>query len=124
MPIYLVKEKSLIGNRIYEAGEMAEYDGFPAENLEPTCPEGEGKRLEYVESNKARIALMLEQNPSGVGDPAAFLAAFVKAQADASASQAQQISDAVAKALSAVFPTGVPVKGPVKLPEVPAETLV
>lgn len=117
MPKYKVLEKSLIGNEIYEAGQIAEYDGLPSENLEPLDDEGRAKKAEYEESNQARIAKLIEQNPSGVGDPAAFLAAFVKIQAEASATQAQQIADAVAQAISALLPNGIPVKGSVKLPE-------
>lgn len=59
---YLVKEKSLIGNQIFEAGEKAFYDGLPAENLEPLCAEGEKRAAEYQESNKARIAKMIADN--------------------------------------------------------------
>jgi hypothetical protein len=37
---YIVLEKSLIGNEIFEAGTTVKYDGLPAENLQPTCDEG------------------------------------------------------------------------------------
>jgi hypothetical protein len=67
MPKYLVLEKSLIGNEIFEAGAVVEYDGFPSENLEPTCDEGRAKRAEYEASNKARVALMMEQNAGAEG---------------------------------------------------------
>lgn len=117
MPKYKVLEKSLIGNQIYEAGEIAEYDGLPSENLEALDDEGRAKKEEYEASNQVRVQRLIEQNPSGVGDPAAFLAAFVKIQAEASATQAQQIADAVAQAISALLPNGIPVKGNVKLPE-------
>lgn len=123
MPKYKVLEKSLIGNEIFEAGQIAEYDGLPSENLEALDDEGRAKKEEYVRSNKERVATLIEQNPSGVGDPAAFLAAFVKIQQEASATLAQQISDAVAQAISALLPNGIPVKGAVKLPDPPADTV-
>lgn len=119
MPKYLVKEKSLIGNEIFEAGQTVEYDGLPAENLEPIDDEGRAKYAEYLASNKARIAAMTEQykDQPGVGDPAIFMAQFSKMLAEQQAQQAEQIGAAVAQALAAIFPNGVPVKGTVKLPE-------
>jgi hypothetical protein len=116
MTQYRVLEKSLIGNEIKEEGEMCEYDGLPGSNLEPVDDEGRAKAAEYIESNKKRVALMIEQNPSGVGDPSAFMAALAKQIADSQANQAQMIGEAVAQALSAIFPNGVPVKGAVQLP--------
>lgn len=35
MPKYKVLQKSFIGNRIVEEGEIVDYDGEPSENLEP-----------------------------------------------------------------------------------------
>lgn len=119
MPKYLVKEKSLIGNEIFEAGQTVEYDGLPAENLEPLDDEGRAKHEEYLASNKARIAAMTEQykDQPSVGDPAIFMAQFSKMLADQQEKQAEQIGNAVAQALAAIFPNGVPVKGTVKLPD-------
>lgn len=34
MPQYRVLQKSFIGNRIVEEGEVVDYDGEPSENLE------------------------------------------------------------------------------------------
>lgn len=75
MPKYRVKEKSLIGNELHEAGAEVEYDGLPAENLEPLCDEGRAKYQEYLDSNAERVAKMKRENEvSAVGDPAAFAA--------------------------------------------------
>ena len=117
MPKYRVVEKSLIGNEIKEEGEIVEYDGLPGWNLEPLCDEGRAKAAEYVATNKARVALMIEQNPNGVGDPTVFMAALAKQIADSQANQAQMVGEAVAQALAAIFPNGVPVKGTVQLPQ-------
>ena len=76
MPKYLVKELSLIGNELFQAGAEVEYDGLPAENLEPLCDEGRAKYQEYLDSNAARVKKMIAENQlSAVGDPAAFAAA-------------------------------------------------
>jgi len=76
---YRLKEQSLIGNQIHPAGAEVEYDGLPAENLEPLCDEGRARAAEYVRSNAARVQKMVEANQeSAVGDPAAFAAAFAK----------------------------------------------
>jgi hypothetical protein len=89
---YIVLEKSLIGNEIFEAGTTAKYDGLPAENLQPTCDEGRARYQEYVESNAARLAKMREQYaeaPGVAGDPNAFAAAFRKELAEANAQHAE-----------------------------------
>lgn len=79
---YRVKEKSLIGNTLYEAGQVAEYDGLPADNLEPLCDEGRARAAEYEQSNKQRVATMIAANQeSAVGDPAKFAEQFAKALA-------------------------------------------
>jgi type IV secretory pathway VirJ component len=95
---YLVKEKSLIGNEIKEAGEKAMYDGLPAENLEPLCDEGRARYQEYLASNKERVANMINQNSvSAVGDPGAF----AKALAEHQASQNEAISKAISEGIAA-----------------------
>lgn len=71
---YLVKEKSLIGNEIHEAGAVAEYDGLPAENLEPLCDEGRARYQEYLASNAARVErMMAEHPPTGLDEMSALL---------------------------------------------------
>lgn len=57
---YIVKEKSLIGNELFEAGAEVELpEGtLPAENLEPMCARGQAKAEEYKRSNAERIARM------------------------------------------------------------------
>ncbi len=80
MPKYRVKELSLIGNELFQAGAEVEYDGLPAENLEPLCDEGRAKYQEYLLSNEARLRQMVAQHAdSAVGDPAAFAAAVTGA---------------------------------------------
>lgn len=80
---YRVKEKSLIGNELHEAGAMVMFDGLPAENLEPTCDEGRKRYQEYLESNAQRVKTMIAANQeSAVGDPTAFMAAFAKQLAE------------------------------------------
>jgi len=122
---YTVLERSLIDNRIYEAGEEVMYDGLPAENLAPTDDEGRARYQEYLASNKERVQKMNEAfgaSQSGIaGDPAAFAAAVAKAVAEANAEAEQRqaellakvseaqtaaIADAVAAALARVFPNG------------------
>jgi hypothetical protein len=97
MPKYKVKELSLIGNELHQAGAIVEYDGLPSENLEPTCDEGRAKYQEYLESNKKRVAAMKEQfTESAVGDPSVFMAKMVEMQSN----QAEQIASAVSKAVA------------------------
>lgn len=128
---YIVKEKSLIGNELHEAGAKVQYAGLPADNLEPTCDEGRARAAEYERSNKERVARMIANNQeSGVGDPAQFAAQFQKALAEANAEHqqrmdelrntlveaqaraAEQMGAAVAQGIAAVlqqlFPNGLP----------------
>jgi hypothetical protein len=91
MPKYRVKELSLVGNELFQAGAEVEYDGLPAENLEPLCDEGRAKYQEYLDSNAARVEKMIKENQAGgVGDPAAFAAAL-----------AAMVTGAVTQALAA-----------------------
>lgn len=90
---YRVKEKSLIGNQLFEAGQVAEYDGLPADNLEPLCDEGRARAAEYERSNAARVQKMIAANQeSAVGDPAAFAAAFAKQLAEERAEHQAQMA--------------------------------
>ncbi len=80
MPKYRVKELSLIGNELFQAGAEVDYDGLPAENLEPLCDEGRAKYQEYLDSNAARVRKMRAENDtSAVGDPTVFAAAVTAA---------------------------------------------
>lgn len=128
---YLVLEKSLIGNEMYEAGTTALYAGLPSANLEPTCDIGRARAAEYAESNGARVAKMVEDNKeSGVGDPKQFAAQFAQALAQsndehnarmaemqatliaaqdrAAAQMSTAVATAVAEAIKALFPGGLP----------------
>lgn len=94
---YRVKEKSLIGNAIHEAGATVEYDGLPADNLEPLCDEGHARAAEYIESNKARVAKMIADNQeSAVGDPTKFAEQFAKALAEERAEHAARMEKMLA----------------------------
>jgi hypothetical protein len=118
---YTVVERSLVGNKIYEAGETAMYDGLPAENLAPTCDVGKARYQEYLETNSTRVKKMIEMNAadaSGLGDAAAFGKMFLEALAKSNeehaaqmeafkAAQAEMIAQAVAGAMAAAFPNGV-----------------
>lgn len=94
---YEVQEKSLIGNEIHEAGAIVKYDGLPAENLKPLCDVGRARYQEYLESNKVRVAKMIEQNStSAVGDPAEFAKALQKYQAEQVEAMSKAISEGIA----------------------------
>jgi hypothetical protein len=117
---YTVLERSLVGNKIYEVGETAMYDGLPSENLGPTCDEGRARAIEYVESNKARLAKMKEQYGDSAtrGDPAAFSKLFLEELAKANAQHAEQmaalqagLADAVGQAVAAALAAAAPAKG-------------
>src|ERR1041385_2554376 len=91
---YTVVERSLVGNKIFEAGETAMYDGLPAENLAPTCDVGKARYQEYLESNNTRVKKMIEMNQadaSGLGDAAAFGKMFLEALAKSNEEQAGKI---------------------------------
>lgn len=104
---YTVLEKSLIGNEIHEAGATVDYAGLPAENLAPQCEVGHARYQEYLASNKARVATLNSQyGEVGVGDAAAFAAAFRKELAESQANQSELIAAAVAAAIAKVFPNG------------------
>jgi hypothetical protein len=108
-PIYLVKERSLIGNTIYEAGEKAEYDGLPSDNLEPTCDEGRARAEQYRLSNEERVKAMITANTeSAVGDTVAFMNAFKKEMLASQEATANAIKEGIAEALAAIFPHAPP----------------
>jgi hypothetical protein len=132
---YTVLERSLVGNKIYEEGETAEYDGLPAENLAPQCEVGKARYQEYLDTNKARVAKMIEMNQadaSGLGDAAAFGKMFLEALAESNkehaaqmeafrAAQADMIAQAVAGALATAFPNGVGAPSTAWTPPKPAK---
>lgn len=110
MPKYRVKELSLIGNELFQVGAIVDYDGLPAENLEPLDDEGCAKYQEYLDSNSARVKLMISQNQgSAVGDPTAFAAALAKSQQEMAGTIGAAVAEAVAAAFSRLFPDGLPV---------------
>lgn len=91
---YIVKEKSLVGNELHEAGAMVQYAGLPSENLEPTDDEGRRRAQEYQESNKKRQADLVANNKeSAVGDPQEFAKALAKAFAQDRAEQDERIAN-------------------------------
>lgn len=96
---YRVKEKSLIGNDVHEAGAVVSYAGLPSENLEPLCDEGRKRAAEYVESNTARVKAMVSAHAgveSPVGDPTKFMQAFAEELARERAEHQAQIAELVA----------------------------
>lgn len=125
---YLVLEKSLIGNEIHEAGTTALYDGLPAANLQPTCDEGRRRAAEFIASDKARVAQLVENNRDGAaGDPTEFMKNLVKMQQEQAAEQAkaaaeqqaklgetigQAVATGIAQALATMFPNGIPSAAP------------
>lgn len=86
---YIVKEKSLIGNEMFEAGAEIELpEGtLPAENIEPTCDRGRAKYQEYLASNAARVASMQRQFSDDAGSTAVMAALIAKAVTEALAAQ-------------------------------------
>ncbi len=110
MPKYRVKELSLIGNELFQAGAEVDYDGLPAENLELLCDEGRAKYQEYLASNIARQAEMHANHPaSGVGEAAKFAEALAKSQEGQAALIGTAVAEAVAAAFARLFPEGLPV---------------
>ncbi len=113
MPKYRVKELSLIGNELFQAGAEVDYDGLPAENLEPLCDEGRAKYQEYLDSNAARVkAMILQNSESKVGDPAAFAEALAKHSEQQTAVIATAVAEAVAAAFARLMPEGSPAAAP------------
>ena len=86
MPKYIVKRPSLIGNRLVNEGEEVEYDGLPADNLEPTDEDGRALAAQYAAEEAARAA---STAATGNSFDAEALAATV----------ATAVSEAMAKAL-------------------------
>lgn len=110
MPKYRVKELSLIGNELFQAGAEVEYDGLPAENLEPLDDEGKAKYQEYLASNEARKQEQRAMySESQVGDPAAFAVALAKHSEQQTTVIATAVAEAVAAAFARLFPDGLPV---------------
>lgn len=107
---FRVKELSLIGNELKNAGDIIELpEGtLPAENLEALDDEGKVLVAAYAASNEERIKKMREaHSTSGVGDPAEFMK-LLKAEREADrADLATTVAKAVADALAAAFPNGM-----------------
>lgn len=118
MPKYRVLEKSYIGTKVVEPGDEIDYDGLPAENLEPLDDEGRAKYQEYLASNAARVGKMVEQfkDPAagGIADPAAFFKAL---QEQTHEEMAAMVAKGIADALATAFPNGM--HKPAVAPETP-----
>jgi len=98
---FIVKEKSLIGNELFEAGaEVTLPEGtLPADNLEPMCERGVALQEEYKRSNAERIAKMREQYAdAATGDAAALSKAIGEAVAQAIAAQNAEAAELEAAA--------------------------
>ncbi len=100
---YTVLEKSLIGNEIFEAGQIAEYAGLPSENLAPQCDIGHARYQEYLVSNAARVAKVRDQYAAETGgiDSKAFAAAIALAIAESRAGDDERVAKIVASVLAA-----------------------
>jgi hypothetical protein len=96
---YIVKEKSLIGNELFEAGaEVTLPEGtLPAENLEPMCERGQAKYKEYLASNAARVARMRDAFSEDTSANVVLAAEIGKAVAAAMAEQRAELAGANSK---------------------------
>lgn len=104
MPRYKVLEKSLLNNRMYEAGEEVEYEGEVSGNLEPLDDAGRAMRAQYEASNKQRIATMLQDAKDSPNDGAVNPATIIKQMADMQKQQAAD-TEALMERMSAMFAT-------------------
>lgn len=90
---YIVKEKSLIGNELFEAGAEVELpEGtWPGPNMEPTCERGTARQAEYNDVILPKMRKDLQarygQDSGMTGDMAALSKAISAAVAEAIASQ-------------------------------------
>jgi hypothetical protein len=93
---YIVKEKSLIGNELFEAGaEVTLPEGtLPAENLEPMCERGQAEYQKYVASNAARVARMKDAFSEDSSANVVLAAEIGKAVAAAMAEQRAEMLEA------------------------------
>lgn len=125
MPAFTVLEKSYLPDgtrandgspsgmcRIYEAGETVEFSGAAGPNLEPKDEAGKALRVLYENNLIELREKRARENPqSGVGDPAAFAAAFAIELAKANETQTTQItaqiSAGIADAFAKLFPNGL-----------------
>lgn len=108
-PKFVVLEKSLIGNRLHEAGdEITLPPGtLPAENLSATCDAGRALKDEYTRSNAERVAKMKAENTeSAVGDPFAFAKALSEANAAAQAGITAAVSAGIAQGIGQLIASG------------------
>lgn len=96
-PRYRVLALSLIGNDLVQPGvEIDNYNGYPAENLEPLNDAARAKAAEYVEVEKRRVAeleRLYGDKGNGAIDPVALSKAIGAAIADAMAQQAAETED-------------------------------
>lgn len=90
---YIVKEKSLVGNEIFEAGAEVELpEGtWPGPNMEPTCDRGRAKQDEYnnviLPRMRADLQAKYGNDPGMTGDMAALSKAIASAVAEAMSAQ-------------------------------------
>jgi sRNA-binding protein len=74
MARYRVRRQSYIGGRVYEVGEKVEYDGHPADNLEPLDAAGREAAAKAKEHFAAeRAAMQLQGNPEAAAMGAAVV---------------------------------------------------
>lgn len=91
---YIVMERSVIDNQLYEEGQRVKYAGLPSKNLQPTDAEGRARAAEFERTDKERANQLAKDNAdSAVGDPEKFAAAFAKELAKASQESNEKIAD-------------------------------
>lgn len=84
MPKYRVLAESFIDNHRRHVGEVVEFAGLPADNLEPLDDEGKARAAEAKAVRRQGLEQMVADfKPIAGVDPAAFAAAVAKAVADA-----------------------------------------
>ena len=80
MASYKVLQRSFINDRPYEEGDTVEYDGVPAENLEPICKAAKAAVKAAAEAGIATAA-MQDWNPVlGIADASKALAGTTAGQ--------------------------------------------
>lgn len=90
---YIVKEKSLVGNELFEAGAEVELpEGtWPGPNMEPTCERGVALQKEYNEvilpKRRAELQAQYGADQGMTGDMVALSKAIGAAVAEAMALQ-------------------------------------
>ncbi len=93
MAKYRVLERSFMHNRTYEAGDIVEWDGIPADNLEPICKDSVAAAKAAKDAG-IPTAVETDWNPTlSIADAARSLAGTTAAQDPKAVAAAQAIID-------------------------------